>query len=124
MSTCHTPPPDRKQLIKRVGQKLVQRHGKRPTYTQPQIQSAAGSCGYPIDWHCWAYCIFMSQDSFDSYHTTLGEACDYMDMKGTMLASLGESGSLLPDLNLSWIEWPDMGIDLSGVFDAFGGLDV
>jgi hypothetical protein len=102
-------------LVDRVGKELIARHGKQRTYTQPQIQSAAQQVGYPIDVHCWAYCIFMDHGAFDEFHRSIGEACDYTSMKATMLDSLSGGGFQLPDLGLSWIEWPD--IDLSLIFD-------
>lgn len=102
-------------LVDRVGKELVSRHGKQRTYSQPQIQSAAQHVGYPLDVHCWAYCVFMDAGSFNDFHRSIGEACDYTAMKATMLDGLSGGGFQLPDLDLSWIEWPD--INLSSIFD-------
>ncbi|MBX3096329.1 MAG: hypothetical protein KF812_05650 [Fimbriimonadaceae bacterium] len=105
MSLCHTPPPNRKLMIDKVGRELNQEHGKQKSYTQPQIQSAASNVGYPMDVHCWAMCVFMDADSFNRFHATIGEACNYDVMRGTMLQSLGLN---LP-FNLPQISWPDFG---------------
>ncbi len=124
MSTCHTPPPNRKLMSDRVGQELTKRHGKQHHYSQPQIQSAASAVGYPIDVHCWAYCVFMDASSFGDYHVSIGEICDYDGMRTTMLESLGSGlGFSLPSIDWSGItsfelpsvSWPD--IDLSSFFD-------
>ena len=115
MATCHTPPPNRKMMVDRVGKNLVDQHGKKRYYTKAEIHDAASSAGYPIDVHCWAMCVFMDQPSFDSIHAAAGEACNFAEMKATMLDALSPGGFQLPDLNLSWIEWPD--VDVSGLFN-------
>jgi hypothetical protein len=126
MSTCHTPPPNRKLMIDRVGQELTRRHGKQRHYSQTQISSAASATGYPIDVHCWAYCVFMDSQSFGDYHLSIGEICNYDAMRTTMLESLGSGlGFSLPsfswpdfdwlNIDLPSFDWPD--IDLSGFFD-------
>lgn len=102
-------------MVDRVGQQLVAKHGKQKYYTQPQISSAASAAGYPIDVHCWAYCVFMDEPSFDAFHRSIGEICDFTAMKTTMLQGLAGGGFGLPDLDLSWIEWPDL--DLGGMLD-------
>lgn len=118
-------------MIDRVGHELNTRHGKQKSYTQPQIQSAASNVGYPIDVHCWAMCVFMDQPDFNSFHETLGEACNYDLMRTTMLESLGPNlGFRLPQFNLPdfglinfempsmdlpEITWPE--IDLGSFFD-------
>ena len=104
-------------LVDRVGKELVTNHGKQKYYTQQQIHSAASSAGYPIDVHCWAYCIFMDSPTFDDYHATIGESCDFVGMKATMLEGVTSGGFEWPDIDLSWIEWPD--IDLGSMFDWF-----
>ncbi len=104
-------------MVDRIGKQVTERHGKQKYYTQPQIQSAATAAGYPIDIHCWAYCVFMDLDGFDSFHQSIGEVCDYSSMKSTMLEGIASSGSLLKNINLSWREWPS--IDLSGALDWF-----
>ncbi len=128
-------------MIDRVGRELTAKHGKQKSYTPPQIQSAASNVGYPIDVHCWAMCVFMSQSDFAAYHDSIGESCNYDLMRGTMLDSLGVNLPFklpqinypdlsfvnfsipdinlpsfnLPEINLPDISWPE--IDLSSFFD-------
>jgi hypothetical protein len=131
MSLCHTPPPNRKMMIDRVGRELNTRHGKQKSYTQPQIQSAASAVGYPVDVHCWAMCVFMDQSDFLAYHAAIGEVCNYDLMRATMLESLGVplpfglpsinwpsfnfGGISMPEISRPEISWPE--IDLGSFFD-------
>lgn len=115
MSTCHTPPPNRKMMIQRVGQQLAQRHGKQRTYTQPQIQDSALAAGYGMDIHCWAYCVFMDMPSFNLFHHSIGESCDFGEMRATMFDGLNFDGFSLSDINLPDFDWPDF--SLGSIFD-------
>ena len=45
----------------------------------------------------------------------MGEQCDYDSMRGQMIDALAEGAWSLFDIDLSWLEWPD--IDLSSIFD-------
>lgn len=118
MTACALKPEDKKAFIGAVGQELVKRHGKRKYYKTSEVKSAADYLGYIVDWHCWAYCIFSSPEDFAALHSAMGEACDYVAMKAEVLRDLagGHDFSWL-DINLSWLEWPD--IDLSQIFDWF-----
>ena len=111
-------PADKKAFIGNVGQELVRKHGKQKYYKPADVRTAADRCGYPLDIHCWAYCIYTTPEDFTRIHEASGEACDYAAMKAEVLADLagGSSFSLL-DLDLSWLDWPD--IDLSSLFDWF-----
>lgn len=118
MPACHLKPADKKAFIGDVGKRLVGTYGKKKYYEPSQVKKAATDCGYPIDIHCWAYCFYSSPDAFSALHQAAGEACDYVAMKTELLTDLasGSSFSLL-DVDLSWLEWPD--IDLSSIFDWF-----
>jgi hypothetical protein len=113
------PPKDKKSLIGAVGKDLVQAHGKQKYYKPDQVRRSAERCGYAVDVHCWAYCVFTTPEDFNALHAALGEACcDYAAMKAEVLADLAGAGSFsLFDVDLSWLEWPD--IDLSSIFDWF-----
>lgn len=118
MPACHLRPEDKKAFIGKVGQQLVQTHGKRRYYAPDDIRRAADICGYPVDIVCWAYCFFSSPQDFAALHEAAGEACDYVAMKTELLTDLATGGTFaLPDIDLSWLEWPD--IDLSAIFDWF-----
>jgi hypothetical protein len=115
---CHVSPSDKKALIGAVGEDLVRTHGKRKYYKPAEVRRSADRCGYTVDVHCWAYCIFTTPEDFKAIHDALGEACDYAVMKAEVLADLaGGSAFSLFDLDLSWLDWPD--IDLSSLFDWF-----
>ncbi len=118
MPACHLEPKGKKAFIGAVGEELVRAHGKQKFYKPSQIRRAAENRGYPIDIHCWAYCIFSTPDDFQAIHDAAGEVCDYAAMKAEVLTDLaaGSSFSWL-DINLSWLEWPD--ISLSSIFDWF-----
>ncbi|MEM1294903.1 MAG: hypothetical protein AAGH89_06025 [Verrucomicrobiota bacterium] len=112
-------PSERKELVSRVGEKLVRDHGKKQYYDPTEVRKAALELGYKIDWHCWAYCMFSSPSDFLRIHQAMGEVCDYAQMKAEVLGDLvGDStGFSALDIDLSWLEWPD--IDLSSIFDWF-----
>ena len=118
MPACHLAPNDKKAFIGAVGHELVRSHGKQKYYKPSLIRRAADVCGYPIDIHCWAYCIFSTPEDFKTLHDAAGEMCDYVAMKTEVLADLAGGASFsLFDVDLSWLEWPD--IDLSSIFDWF-----
>lgn len=118
MAACEMRPADKRALLGAVGEELTKRHGKQRYYRPDDVRSAALDLGFALDVHCWAYCMFSSPGDFRAVHEAMGEACDYMLMKGELLADLAGDGSFaLPDLDLSWLEWPD--IDLSAIFDWF-----
>lgn len=118
MPACHLEPQDKKAFIGAVGEELVRRHGKQKYYKTSDIGRAASSCGYPIDIHCWAYCIFSTPSDFKALHDAAGEVCDYAAMRAEVLADLATGGTFSwTDIDLSWLDWPD--IDLSSIFDWF-----
>ena len=115
MALAQLTPEQKKQLIQDVGADLVDTHGKRKSYTQREIKAAAVRAGVQADSHCWLYAFFMSETDFLAYHDTIGEACDYVMMRTTMVEALTEDAGAWFDIDLSWLEWP---VDiLSGVFD-------
>lgn len=118
MPACELKPDDKKKFVSDVGRRLVAEHGKKKYYQPAQVRKAARDGGYQPDIVCWAYCIYTSPGDFAAIHEAAGEVCDYMAMKAEVLAELVKGDSFLGiDLDLSWLEWPD--IDLSDVFDWF-----
>lgn len=117
MPACELKPSDKKAYIGAVGEELVKRHGKRKYYHPDDIGRASTARGYPIDYACWAYCIFSSPSDFKALHDAAGEVCDYTAMKAEVLTDLAGGSFAIFDIDLSWLEWPD--IDLSGIFDWF-----
>lgn len=118
MPACHIEPSDKKKFIGEVGEALVRTHGKKKYYRPTEVRRAAESRGYPVDIHCWAYCVFTTPEDFNAIHVAAGEVCDYAAMKASVLADLASGGSFSwLDIDLSWLEWPD--IDLSAIFDWF-----
>jgi hypothetical protein len=118
MPACHLEPHDKKAFVGAVGEELVRRHGKKKYYKPAEIRRAAESGGFPLDIHCWAYCVFSTPDDFAAIHEAAGEVCDYAAMKAEVLKHLATDGTFSAfDIDLSWLEWPD--IDLSSLFDWF-----
>lgn len=115
MPACELKPADKKAYVSAVGKELVQRHGKKEYYKPKEVREASTAQGYPIDYVCWAHCIFISPTDFKDLHDAAGEACDQAAMKAEVLTDLGGGSFEWPDLDLSWLEWPD--IDLSSLFD-------
>lgn len=101
-----------------MGKDLTKQYGKQKFYTQKQVKSSLDRSRYDIDVHCWAYCLFLDHGSFDDYHQSIGEQCDYLAMKESMVPAVTDhqSDSWLDfDFDLSWLEWPD--IELPSIFD-------
>lgn len=117
MPACEMKPDDKKAFVGAVCEELVKRHGKQNYYRTDQIGKAAKDRGYPLDVHCWAYCIFSSAEDFKALHEAAGEVCDHAAMKAEVLAELAGGSFQWPDIDLSWLEWPD--IDVSAIFDWF-----
>jgi len=83
-----------------------------------EIKSSLEKYGYGIEFQCWAFCFFMDHPSFDIYHQSIGEQCDYLSMKESMVASITDHGSdswTNFDFDMSWLEWPD--IDVPSILD-------
>ena len=111
---------EKRALSIAIGNDLAKTHGKKKYYTQLQIKRSLDKNGYAIDWDCWAYSLYMDHGSFDRYHESIGEQCNYRTMKESMVYSLIDSASdswFDFDFDLSWLELPD--IDLSSIFDFF-----
>jgi cysteine synthase len=118
MTICHATSVDKKKLGIAVGSELVRTHGKKRYYSRRQVKTAAEQTGYSVDWHCWAYSLYISPGDFDAHHRASGETCDYEAMRAEMTAAVtdGASSSWF-DVDLSWLEWPD--IDFDSLFDFF-----
>jgi cysteine synthase len=103
---------EKRQLVRRVGADLNQRHGKRKFYAPREIGESLRRLDERVDLHCWAYCFFANRDAFDAYHTTIGEVCDYVAMKAQMLSAVtaGASDAWF-SVDLSWLDWPDVDLD-------------
>ena len=116
MTVCALSPSDKKLYGKEVGEILVRRYGKKKYYSPAQVKGASAKSKYNIDWHCWAMCLYTTSSDFQSYHDSIGESCDYASMKSEMTSALtdGASDSWF-DMDLSWLEWPD--IELPSIFD-------
>lgn len=109
---------DKKLLGTTIGNDLAKTYGKKKYYSQEEIKKSLKKYDYKIDIHCWAYCLFMEHDGFDDYHRTIGESCNYIDMKSSMITSITDNASdswLDFDFDLSWLDWPD--IEISSIFD-------
>jgi len=117
------PPPDKKAFIGLVGEKLVERRGKKKYYTRTEIDEVVGVILEGVvtsaDWSSWAYSIFTDRQTFNAIRKKSGATGDYDAMRSEVLTELSANDSFLPiDLDLSWLEWPD--IDLG---DIFSGID-
>lgn len=118
MTSCAVAPTDKKAYGKEIGQILVRDYGKQKYYSPQEVKTAAWKSPYATDYSCWAMSLYTSPADFASYHAAIGETCDYAAMRAQMAGALtdGASDSWF-DVDLSWLEWPD--IDLLSVFDLF-----
>ena len=109
---------DKQTQAKRVGGDLLRHHGKRKFYSVDQVRAANRRCDISIDAACWSHALFNSHEDFDRIHAVAGEACDYLAMKKEMLESVStDSSSAWFDLDLSWLEFPDLDWSIFDFFD-------
>ncbi len=117
MRACAISPTDRRKQVQVVGNDLVKNYGRKPYYTVQEVKNANRRQGINLDVACWSHATFNTHSDFDSYHQSIGESCDYVEMKGEMLSSVSNAtDTSWFDLDLSWLEFPD--IDFS-IFDFF-----
>jgi hypothetical protein len=117
---CAISPGDRRNQVRLVGNDLVKQHGKKRYYTVQEVKNANRRQGINYDVACWSHAMFNSHEDFDKYHQSIGETCDYVSMKGEMVSSVssGDESSWLDfDLDMSWLEFPDINWSIFDFFD-------
>jgi hypothetical protein len=116
MSTCNTPPKNKKDFIVKLGNDLHTKYGKKPFYSVKETKDSMKSLNYPFDFFCWGHAVFNAPLDFQRYHQSIGETCDQAEMKAEMgNAFANTSDGSWFDVDLSWLEWPD--IDFGSFFD-------
>lgn len=120
MRACAIAPKDRKEQVKRVGEDLVRHYGKKPYYTVQEVRDSNRRCDIDLDFGCWSHAVFNSHADFDAFHQSIGEQCDYAAMKSEMLSSVSNaSDTSLFDIDLSWLEFPEIDWSIFDFFDIF-----
>ena len=115
---CAIPPADKQRQAKLVGDDLIKHHGKRKFYSVQQVRDANQRCAIAVDFWCWSHAMYGTHFDFDRLHASAGEACDYLAMKGEMLASVAQgTSSGWFDFDLSWIDFPDLDWSIFDIFD-------
>lgn len=94
MDICAIAAVDKRLLAKKVGDDLVQRHGRRPYHAVVDIKAAARRMRFPDAWDCWALSLYASPQDFADYHRQTGERCDYRSMHDSMAEALATSGAV------------------------------
>lgn len=118
MPACAMKPADRRLQVKSVGDDLVRNYGKKRFYTVEEVKAANRRQGVGADVACWSHATFNSHGDFDTYHASLGEPCNYVSMKAEMLSSVSSApDTTWFDLDLSWLEFPDVDWSLFDFFD-------
>lgn len=118
MPACAMKPEDRRHQVKVVGEDLVRHHGRKPFYSVEEVKAANRRQKVDFDVACWSHAVFNSHGDFDAYHRSLGEDCDYVSMKAEMLSSVSTApDTSWFDLDLSWLEFPDIDWSLFDFFD-------
>lgn len=111
-------PTDKRAFGKAVGDELLKRHGKKRAYSQREIANAVADLGFNgLD--LWAEALYGTAENFRAVATAQGTVADYAQMKADMFAAMtdGASASWF-DLDMSWLEWPDINFgDLFSFFD-------
>jgi hypothetical protein len=119
MQACTISPSDRRKLLQVVGNDLVKNYGKKPYYTVQEVKDANRRQKVDVDVVCWLHAVFNTHSDFDRYHESIGESCDYVAMKGEMLSSLSNAtDTSWFDLDLSWLEFPDIDFSIFDFFDV------
>lgn len=119
MPACAIAPADRRTQVRVVGNDLLKNYGKKPYYSVQEVKNANRRQGIRDDVVCWSHAAFNSHSDFDRYHQSLGESCDYVAMKGEMLSAVSHGGDTSWfDIDLSWLEFPDLDFSLFEFFDV------
>lgn len=109
MRACTITPVDRQKQVRLVGGDLLKNYGRKKFYSVQEVKDANKRQGIGLDFACWSHATFNSHSDFDAYHESIGETCDYVAMKGEMLSSVSSSAdSAWFDLDLSWLEFPEI----------------
>lgn len=122
MPACAISPSDCRDQVRRVGNDLVKNNGRKEYYTVQEVKDANRRQSIPYDLSCWSYAAFNSHEDFDDYHRSIGESCDYVSMKLDMLSSVSNGNELSWldfDIDLSWLEFPDIDWSIFDFFDFF-----
>lgn len=121
---CKSLPGNKNQYIKDVGSLLVKDYGKKNFYKPEEIKKASKETFYSdgSDYSCWAMSVFSSHEDFDNYHQSVGEICDYVEMKETMLSGISSTGFDFSFLELldSDINIDSSWLDFVSIFEAIG----
>jgi predicted Co/Zn/Cd cation transporter (cation efflux family) len=118
MPACTLSPTDRRRQVQLVGNDLVKHYGKKRYYSVEEVKKAHQRQKIDIDLVCWSHASFNSHKDFDDYHQSIGESCDYVSMKSDMLSSVSTaSDTSWFDIDLSWLEFPDIDFSLFDFFD-------
>lgn len=118
MPACTLSPTDRRRQVRLVGNDLIKNYGKKRYYSVDEVKRANQRQKIDIDFVCWSHASFNSHKDFDDYHQSIGESCDYVSMKSDMLSSVSTaSDTSWFDLDLSWLEFPDIDFSLFDFLD-------
>jgi hypothetical protein len=119
MPACRISPADRRTQTRLVGNDLLKNYGRKQYYSADEVKKANWRQKIDIDFACWSYAMFNSRADFDYYHASIGELCDYTAMKSDMLSSVSAStdASSWFDIDLSWLEFPDIDLSLFDFLD-------
>jgi hypothetical protein len=118
MPACSISPANRRQQTRAVGSDLLKNYGRKQYYSVEEVKSANRRQNIGLDFGCWSHATFNSHTDFDAYHQSIGESCDYISMKGEMLSSVSAAtDSSWFDLDLSWLEFPDIDFSLFDFLD-------
>lgn len=118
MPVCAISPADRRKQVRLVGSDLLKHYGRKQYYSVEEVKEANRRQGIKYDVGCWSHATFNSHQDFDQYHASIGETCDYVSMKGEMLSTVSNAvDTSWFDLDLSWLEFPDIDLSLFDFFD-------
>ncbi len=118
MPACAISPADRRDQVRRVGSDLLKNYGRKQYYTVQEVKKANRRQDINLDVGCWSHAAFNSHSDFDDYHKSIGETCDYVEMKSEMLRSVSTAtDTSWFDMDLSWLEFPDIDLSLFDFID-------
>ena len=118
MPTLLEAPVDKRAFGKAIGDELLRVHGKQRFYSLRDIRAAARAKGFPPGLDPWAFALFASPESYQTYRASTRDARPYDELKEAMFDVMTEGASHdWFNIDMSWLEWPD--IDLSGIFCFF-----
>ncbi len=95
-------PQQRLQNHIKLGPQLRRRYGTQSTYSSSQVKDTLRTSGYSSSDDCYALAMYCSPEEFDDFHRTVGETCNYAEMRGSINDTIQELCPMDSGIDRTW----------------------